>query len=311
MAVAQINAFSPVPQTKWIRQFWLQCQGKTQTWTITSPLTLELDVERAVYSSVGRFTFKIYNLGAEARSDLYLDQIYWGVTPRVVELRAGYASWQSGYGPQTPQAFPTIAYGQLFQCYSRRIGPSWVTTMTGWDGGYDRAQAAISVPFSKDVSFSQRLQQVAAAMPNLRQIYISPSLTANVYRGATFTGKPWDILQELALGLNADLFIDLGKLYMVPKGQAVPGLTAGLSQINTNFGLLNTPIKQVCRVSFDMIFEPRFLVGQSVQLTSEETENNGVYSLQGLEHHGIISDAIDGECVTTPTLWNPTQAEGF
>jgi hypothetical protein len=294
-----------VPQTKWLRQFWMQVQGATRLWTITSPLTLEMDVDRGIFQSVSRFTFKVYNLGVQARSDIYLDQNNWLATPRPIVVNAGYASWQSGYGPQTPQAFPTIARGQLFQAYSTKAGPSWVTTMTGWDGGYDQANAFINVPFSKSVTFSQRVTQIAKAMPNLRSVYISPLITANVSRGATYSGKPWDILCELALFAQADVFIDLGNLYMVPKGQAVPGLSGGLNQVSTDFGLLNTPIKQQFRVSWDMIFEPRLTIGQNINLISDESENNGAYVLQGLSHRGIISDGVNGDLITTPTCWNP------
>ena len=292
-----------VPQTKWLRQFWMQVQGATREWTITSPLTLELDVDRASTQSYARFTFKIYNLGAQARSDLYRDFCDQS-TPRPITVNAGYASWQSGYGPQTPRAFPQIANGLVTQCYSTRVGPSWLTTIVGWDGGYDQANASINIPFSKDVTWNQRVTQIAKAMTNLRGVNISPLLKANVSRGATFNGKPWDILCELALGANADIFIDLGILYMVPKGQAVTGLTAGISQINTNSGLLNTPIKQKFTVSFDMIFEPRLLIGQSFVLVSEETENNGTYSIQRLHHFGVISDGVAGDLTTSVTSWN-------
>ncbi len=294
-----------ITQSKWIRQFWMEIQGATRIWTITSPLTLELDIERAIFQSVSRFTFKVYNLGVQARSDIYLDQNNWLATPRPITVRAGYASWQSGYGLQAPQAFPIIALGQLFQCYSTRVGPSWVTTMTGWDGGYDQANASINATFSKSVSFNARVTQIAKSMPNLRGAYISPMITANVSRAATYSGKPWDILCELTAYAKADVFIDLGVLYMVPKGQSVPGLTGGLNQINTNTGLLNTPIKQQFRVSWDMIFEPRLMVGQTINLISEEPENNGNYVLQGLTHRGVISDGVAGDCITSPTCWNP------
>jgi hypothetical protein len=305
MPLVNVGSSAAVPQGKWLRQFWMQVQGATRLWTVQSPLTLEVDVERAIFQSVSRFTFKVYNLGAQTRSDLYLDQNNWLSSPRPIVVNAGYASWQSSYGPQTPRAFPTIAFGQLFQCYSTRVGPSWVTTMTGWDGGYDQANASINATFSKAVSFNQRVYFIAKTMPNLLKVVISPQITAPVSRGATFSGKPFDIILELASAIPADVFIDLGTLYMVPKGQAVPGLTGGLSQIDARNGLLNTPIKQQFRVSFDMLFEPRLLVGQSVTLVSQETENSGSYVIQGIAHKGIISDAVGGDLITTPTCWNP------
>lgn len=297
-----------VPQAKWGRQFWMQAQGATQIWTIQSPLTLELDVERSGTQSYGRFTFKIYNLGAQARKDLYRDFCDQS-TPRPVVVNAGYASWQAAYGPQTPQAFPTIARGLITMCYSTRVGPSWVTTITGWDGGYDQANASINGSFGKGVSWNARVTKIAKAMTNLRDVKISPLLTANVSRGATYNGKPWDILVEMAAYANAQVFIDLGVLYMVPYGTPVPDLTGGFSEINTSMGLLNTPIKQKFVVSFDMIFEPRLLIGQAFTLVSEETENNGSYTVQALKHFGVISDGVPGDLTTTVTSWNQAANE--
>ncbi len=292
-----------VPQTKWLRQFWMQAQGATQLWTIKSPLTLELEVERSGTQSFGRFSFKVYNLGAQARSDLYRDFCDQS-TPREILVNAGYASWQTGYGPQTPQTFPTIARGLITQCFSTRVGPSWVTTIVGWDGGYDQANAPINVTFDKSVTWNQRLNQVARAMTGLRGWVISPQLAAPVSRAATYNGKPWDLLIEMTKNASAQVFIDLGVLYVVPYGTAVPNLTGGFSQINTNMGLLNTPIKQKFVVSFDMIFEPRLLIGQAFTLVSEETENNGSYTVQALRHFGVISDAVAGDLTTMVTSWN-------
>ena len=107
ISMAHVLVYVNVPQTKWLRQFWMQVQGATRLWTITSPLTLELDIERGIFQSVSRFTFKVYNLGVQARSDIYLDQNNWLATPRPIIVNAGYASWQSGMGPHTPQSFST------------------------------------------------------------------------------------------------------------------------------------------------------------------------------------------------------------
>ena len=254
-----------VPQTKWLRQFWMQVQGETRTFQIQSPLSLELDIQRSGTQGFGRFTFKIYNLSADTRSDLYRD-ICNQFSPRSVVLNAGYASWQSGTGPKSPRAFPTIVSGFIQQCYSTRVGPSWLTVISGWDGGYAQANANINAPWASN-NWNERVKQLARAMMqfgDINSFYISPELTANVSRGGVANGKAWDYLSELAIGANADLFVDLGSLYMVPKGQPVPFLNGGINEISSKTGLLNTPIKQQFRVSFDMIFEPRFWLAKNL-----------------------------------------------
>jgi hypothetical protein len=294
-----------VPQTKWLRQFWMQVQGEKRTFQIQSPLTLELDVQRSGTQGFGRFTLKIYNLSADTRSDLYRD-ICNQFTPRSITLNAGYASWQSGYGPQTPRAFPTIASGFIKQCYSTRVGPSWLTVISGWDGGYAQSNANINAPWESN-SWNGRIKQLANAMMqfgDISSVYIAPELTANVSRGGVANGKAWDYLSELAQGANADLFVDLGKLYMVPKGKSVPFLTGGIKEISARTGLLNTPIKQQFRVAFDMVFEPQFLVGQEFNLISEVGVNCGSYAIRDIHHFGVISDGVSGDLTTSITSWN-------
>ena len=294
-----------IPQEKWLRQFWLQVEGETQTFQIQSPLTLELDVQRSGTQGVGTFTFKIYNLAEDTRKDLYRD-ICNQFSPRSIVVNAGYASWQSGTGPKNPRAFPTIASGFVQQCYSTRVGPSWLTVISGWDGGYAQANAFINSPWASNI-WNERVKQLANALMrfgDINSVYISPDLTANVSRGGVANGQAWDLLNELAQGANADLFVDLGKLYMVPKGQSVPLLTGGITEISTKTGLLNTPIKQQWRVAFDMLFEPNLLVGQEFNLVSEEQENNGNFTVRDIHHFGVISDGVDGDLTTSVVSWN-------
>ncbi len=304
-AVSQIQSAQSVP--KFQRIYFLQVQGKTKTWNISYPLTLELDISRGAYQATAQGNFTLYNLSYDKKSDIYLDwndQISQSGSPRSIILRAGYQSWSSQtVGPLNPNSLPVIFNGYLYSAYSTRSGPSWITTIRAWDGGFAKANSSISVSFSASVNFQNRVNQIAKAMQNVSSVYISPLINAPVTRGRTYHGSPWDILVNLAATANADVFIDLGKLYMVPKGQAVPGLSGGLNIVDSNSGLLNTPIKQKFFVSFDMLFEPRLTIGQNLTLQSLEEVNNGTYTLVGLKHSGIISGSVGGDLVTTPTCF--------
>jgi hypothetical protein len=61
-------------------------------------------------------------------------------------------------------------------------------------------------------------------------------------------------------------------------------------------------------LDFEMLFEPRLTIGQTVQLKSDTNRIfNGIYKVMGFEHSGTISDAVAGPCKTSVSLWLGTQ----
>lgn len=198
--------------------------------------------------------------------------------------------------------------GNIKQAYSQREGPSWVTTIAGWDGGFGATQGdSIDAP-PANATLEQFVTSLINAMPNVEIGYIDPGLTMNNFRGFVHAGSPYDKLVQLATAIYADLYIDNEKVYFVAKGQPIPGLTGGLGTISPAQGLLETPMKQGITVSFEMIFEPRVTVGQALILKSLESVNNGNYTVVGIDHHGTISDAVAGDMRTKITCAQP---EGF
>jgi hypothetical protein len=227
-------------------------------------------------------------------------------------LRAGYLSWVNANGPPNFQSLPLIFLGSVKQAYSLREGASWVTTIQAWDGGYAVTQGDISTPITPSPSLSQQEQlsimvnQLIDAMPDVTLGYLDTALGISNIRGVSLSGSPWVRLNQLADFLYANLWIDLGKVYMLSKSTVgVPSLTGGLVTITPQQGLLETPMRQNTIVSFEMIFEPRLKVGQSVDLQSIETVNNGKYVVHGINHHGIISDAVGGDLRTKVSCYDP------
>lgn len=290
----------------------MQVQGATQTWTFQSPLTLELDIERGIWQSLSEGIFRIYNLGASTRSDVYQDWNNQGEY-RQITLRAGYLSWSQtpgftgpiqGASASTPvflPALPFIFQGNIKQAYSQRQGPNWVTTISAWDGGFAVTNGMISNQLDNSVvngSVLQTINTLVAAMPQVTVGYVDPTIQSQSVLGLTLMGSPWDKLVQLADELYADVYIDLEKVYFVKKGEAAPNVTGGLTLISPETGLLETPMKQRSIVSFEMIFEPRLKVGQTVNLQSLETVNNGPYTVGGINHRGMISDSVGGDLRT-------------
>jgi len=119
-------------------------------------------------------------------------------------------------------------------------------------------------------------------------------------RGLTIVGNTWDKIQDLTPGASA--FIDNGKANVLKSGDYIAN-AAGIPLITSSSGMLNTPRRRDAMIEIDMIFEPRLVVGQAVEVKSLEKVNNGTYQVIGIHHHGSISGAVDGGCITTLSLW--------
>jgi|ERR1035437_7412832 hypothetical protein len=287
------------------RAFWMQVQGASRIWTFQSPLTLEMGITRAQFQSMSEGEFILYNISAEARSDIYQDWNSQGQY-RQVTLRAGYRSWVSvpgapnDQGQQTLQSLPLIFQGNITKAASHRQGPNWVTNIAAWDGGFAVNNSYISTPLEAGTTTEQQFTTLIAAMkPHVTLGYIDPTLNVQNLTGVSFDGSPWEKITEMARNLYASAFIDLEKVYIVSMANPViPSLTGGLTIITPETGLLDTPEKQQTIVAFPMVFEPRLKVGQLVTLQSIETVNNGNYPIVGLDHTGMISDAVGGDLRT-------------
>ncbi len=290
---------------KFIRKFFMEVEGANNTYQIASPLTLELDITRGAWQSVSFADFSIYNLAESVRSDIYLDWINQFEKPRKITLWGGYESWKNNGVTSPTNGLYLIFNGQIRSAQSGRDGPSWVTKIAAWDGGWDIQNTAISYNQAAGSQFIDVLNNVIKKYANLSIGYIDPTLDFTLIRGLSFHGSVHDILTTLANKLYADYFVDNMNVYFVSKGQPIPGMIGNLVSISSADGLIDTPIKQKFYVSFNMIFEPRIQVGQAVKLESLELENNGTYTIRGLEHHGVISDAVDGGCTSRITCFYP------
>lgn len=289
----------------------MQVQGATQTWTFQSPLTLELDVTRAMFQGLGEGVFRIFNLNESTRRDIYQDWNDQGSYRQVI-LRAGYRSWATVYGPPNPngvqnlQSLPLIFSGNIMKAASQREGSSWVTTVTAWDGGHACSQSDVNTPLAPSIGTTQQFAQLIQAMGSTVAVgYIDPNLNSDLLRGVSLVGSPWNKIQQMANALYATAFIDLGKVYVISNGSYIPDLTGGLDIISSSTGLLDTPMKQNTKIEFPIIFEPRLKIGQQVILQSIETVNNGSYAIAGLDHVGTISDAVGGNLRTTVYCYYP------
>lgn len=255
---------------------------------IKPPFTIEFDITRNISGSLNNGNIRIYNLGLNTRNKIRKDA--WDSDLfRTVVLQAGY-----GDGPN----FPTIFTGSITHAWSVREGDNFITEIQAFDGGFasQNSNSAVQVPkgtFVEDI--------INSLVGDLAKLGVSPGqigrYNGQIARGNSYSGNTADILKEITGG---GFFIDNGKAHCLRDSECVEG---EIKIINSASGLLGTPIRENTILTFPILFEPRLIAGQIIQLQSITGANyNGFYKTSVLHHRGTISQAVAGDAITEVTV---------
>lgn len=252
------------------------------------PFTIDFTVTRNSYSSSNDARITLYNLSEYHRNLLRQDQWDKSVSATLnITLQAGYGS-----GPQ----YPIIFQGNTTRAYSVRQGVNYLTILDAFDGGKAYQNAISNLQFTA----GQSIASVYSALINdLLPYGISKGAVStylgNLAKGVSFSGNTMDILRDLT---NSNFFVDNLKANILQQGDAIGGNTV---TINAASGLLGTPIKENQWLSFDIIFEPRIVIGTVINIDSLTAVNtyNGIHKVVSVQHRGTISAAVAGNCITS------------
>lgn len=258
--------------------------------TIRPPFTLEFDIYRHSLQSANVGQFKIYNLPRNIR-DLIRFDISSIEKRQEIALKAGYQSVDKNLND-----LPMIFRGSIKYAYSERVETEWVTTIECYDGGFALANSRIDSEFIRGEKYRSSVEKVLDMLEDVKIGKISPELVSGertIQRGHSVSAKVSDILNE---NFSTNWFIDNGLINIVADDEALSGV---LKVVNVDTGLIGTPIRQDTLIDFDMVFEPRLLIGQLISLYSiTDPAFNGTYKLIEMKHQGTISEAVCGELIT-------------
>lgn len=275
---------------KWTRNYILtvQVDHNAQDYIdIKSPLTLNFNIKRSCNASANKASFTILNLAEETRRKVFMDR-YQTLYYKGVELRAGYGD--------DKEEWPLIFKGNIEQAFSKRSGVNYETTIDAFDGGFAYRNGATERTFAKDTTDKQIINTLLEDLPHIKKGAIG-NFDAKLPKGNAYSGNTMKILNDVTEG---HLFIDLEKLNCLRRYEGIAG---NMAIINSDAGLLGSPLREESFLTFEMIFEPRIQIGQFVQLDSQtESAFNGTYKVIGLEHSGTISGAQSGTCKTKVSL---------
>lgn len=261
-----------------------------QKTTIELPFTVEFEVRRETLASSQTATIKVYNLGERLRNLIYKDK--FNVTEfRAVQLRAGYENFKA----------PLIFNGTILQAYSERQGVNFITTLECYDGAFAMSNSYSSQTFGAGATREQVLRGLNSDLKGISGQPIIGNFPGRLARGSVYLGNTWNYIVQLSDGYAS---IDNGQLKILRPNEAIQ---SEIPLITSESGLLGSPRRADTMIEFEMLFEPRFSLGQVVGLQSEANSIfNGSYKVMGFVHTGVISPSVGGECKTQVSLWTGT-----
>lgn len=258
---------------------------------IQNPFTIEFTIERSANASMNEMQIVIYNLNKQSRNVIRQDEFFAG-SGNTIKLEAGYGQ------------LSTIFKGNIIWAYNGRQGPDVTTTVHAMDGADDVRNTQYSQTLAAGTTSRDLFTKICGAFPKLTLGAIG-SYTDVFNTSVTVDDNAWNALKTYT---KAAPFIDKGQIfliqgtdYLIPGGnpsQSKSQNTIGAGAIpiiSPETGLLETPMRRDSYIDVTTMFEPRITVGQLAQLQSDiEPYYNGQYKVVGVNHSGIISDAIGG-----------------
>lgn len=249
-----------------------------QAIVIKDPLTLKFSVDRSVFAEINGANIEIYNLSFDTYRQLFYD--YYNVRKRTLILEAGYET--TGYS--------IIFIGDVWSCYTSRNGTDVVTKiecLVGWKALSVQTDATLA-----DISRNQILRYAANDMALDIQIYSGEDKKFN--RSVSIAGNSYKTIQKYS---DDSAFIDNNVIKVLNTNDAFEG---DVILINDESGLLGVPEHEDALLTVKIMFEPRIMVGQVIEIQSRIAPMfNGQYKVFGIKHEGTISGSVSASASTT------------
>lgn len=252
------------------------------TITVGYPLTVNFNITRNTFASANTGNFDIYNLAPATRSakgGLFFQDRFNADQQKILTFKAGYNG-----------KLVTCFKGRIQEAYSKRQGTEVITSIQCLDLGIptDYINVTFEAGTTKKEAYLNIIQNLQGlelgAIGTLEGVYQTP---------VTFEGKPLNVLNEITGGHT---FIDNNIINTLMPNEA---LDIGVTVLNADTGLINTPQRRNAEIVAEGIFNPSAFVGQLMEVQSQTaSEFSGTFKLTGINHSGTISGAVAGTRTT-------------
>jgi hypothetical protein len=264
--------------------------------TITYPLAMRANIVRNNSSTLNSATIVLYNLSTTLRSKIIKARYEITKFSRIT-LYVNYRN----------ENLTKVFVGNILEAYSYRSGNNIETKILAQDGGFAAQNANISQTFNS--GFSTRAF-VNAFFESFKTIKTSGGDVStglqlgkvgnvdsdyNFTKGVSVFGNSFSVLNKY---FQNQVFID-NEVVNILKANEV--FEAYVPLINSDTGLLDTPIIYNTSLDIKTLFDPAIVVGQIIEIQSTiNPAINGQWKVQGVNHN--ISVMEGGEMQSTSLL---------
>ena len=190
----------------------------------------------------------IYNLSPQHRNLLFQDT-YDPKAYKKIILEAGYQD----------VGLSVIFIGNIFNAYSYRRGVNVITHIHALDGGLDTQTTQTSRTIQSGAKLGDVINGLLGDFPHLSGgTQNIPDYTFN--RPVVLDGNTFQLIKKYT---NNTAFVDLEEVNIMGTTDVIQGF---VPLINDETGLLATPERRNTSLSVNLIFEPRIVVGQIIEI---------------------------------------------
>lgn len=264
-------------------EFELKIQRVDQTGFlyVKSPFSILVNIKKNKGSGLNIATFKVFNLGGETRDAIRRDLNWVNLPQPLLEFSAG-----------KKESFHTLYRGQVMSAWSTIEGNDFVTYITCNDVG--TSSAITGRNYRAGTKKNQIVLDLISDLKNKNVTMGTVQTTAGTLeRGLAIGGDTESLLKELTSG---KFFIENMQGHVIYDAKKV---RAQNYLVDASKTLVGYPQYQQGIISFDHLFEPRFQLGQSIQLKSKQVQEfNCTAEIISIEHTGMISETNSSNIVT-------------
>lgn len=258
--------------------------GEGDPIVVTMPITVQFTVQRRQLSSLNTLSVDIYNLSERVR-ELIFQEFYGSERRKTIKIEAGY------------DTLSLLFEGDIFEAFSKRDGTNVITSIYSQSGSWDVSQKEVYTTLSKGQTVGDVMDFLIDQFDFVERGAVG-EFTEVLQRPVTLAGNVWELLKKYS---DNQVFIDNNNVYVLQRYETLEG---EIPSINKDTGILDTPRRQGGFLQVTTLFEPRLIIGQYCDLKSDIAPiYNGDYKVVGLQHMGMMSEAVGGNLQTVVDLY--------